>query len=509
MKSAAERFLDSFPKELPEIARTKSGVEYRPPLQHWTIRDQLSTSNFNFELLPPQAGPLIFGLKVTLINLLATRAVTSVKKGFHAFVALTRFLVADGPNLINTIKDTDIKNFAASSRKAYVYTQDCRSLLRKWYALGAPGIEPSLNTLLTKVKIKRLPNMVAVSTLCPKKGPFTDIEFEAIDQKTNQSYADGTWSEADYFLVKLLMALGARPIQFAALKLIDFHAPQSEGSDYWLNMPIAKQRDAIARDKFMPCLLGRHLGEPLHLYVLSLWQQYKDILPDPWQAPLFPALEGKKAPDPKGFEFHFTNADIIRRVMVLFDGLAVPSERLEGAMKISSRRFRYTYGTRLAEEGHPVHVIARCLGHSQNSTAQVYVALTQRLLDRIDAATAYAMAPLAKAFMGRLISGEVEATRPDRSSRIIDFRVDQSGRGMGNCGQHGDCNFCKPIACYPCNRFEPWLDGPHEAALALMLARREVMVKTTDLRIASINDRAILACAEIILRCRELKGEAP
>lgn len=509
MNSAAKKFLASFSNELPEVAHTKSGAEYNPRLREWNIRDQLSISNLNFDLLPSQAEPLIFGLKYTLIILLETEAVTSTKKGFHAFVAFTRFLVAKRPYLINEIRDTEIKGYIASSKTAYSYTQDFRALLNKWSTLGAPGIDPSVKTLFDKIKIKRLPSMVAVSTLCPKKGPLTDLEFESIDQKTNQTYADGTWSEADYFLVKLLMALGARPIQYAALKLIDFHTPKTEGSDYWLNMPIAKQRNSIARDKFMPCLLGRHIGEPLHLYVLSVWQKYKDILPDPWQAPLFPALEVKKAPDPKGFEFHFTNTDIISRIHSLFNGLAVPSERLEDAMKISARRFRYTYGTRLAEEGHPVHVIARCLGHSQNSTAQVYVALTQRLLDRIDAATAYAMAPLAKAFMGRLISGEDAATLPVRSSRIIDFRVDQSGRGMGNCGQHGDCNFCKPIACYPCNRFEPWLDGPHEAALAMMLARREVMVKTTDLRIASINDRAILACAEIILRCRELKGQQP
>jgi hypothetical protein len=55
--------------------------------------------------------------------------------------------------------------------------------------------------------------------------------------------------------------------------------------------------------------------------------------------------------------------------------------------------------------------------------------------------------------------------------------------------------------------FEPWLDGPHEAALDYMLARREMLMATTDPRIASINDRAILGCAQIVLRCREIKGE--
>ena len=65
-----------------------------------------------------------------------------------------------------------------------------------------------------------------------------------------------------------------------------------------------------------------------------------------------------------------------------------------------------------------------------------------------------------------------------------------------------------PFACYGCSDFEPWLDGPHEAALDYMLAKRADLIRTTDKRIASVNDRAILGCAQAILRCRELKERA-
>lgn len=79
---------------------------------------------------------------------------------------------------------------------------------------------------------------------------------------------------------------------------------------------------------------------------------------------------------------------------------------------------------------------------------------------------------------------------------------------MGSCGGFAHCGFARPIACYAgCPDFESWLDGPHEAALDYMLERREKLIATADVRIASINDRAILGCAQVILRCREIVAE--
>jgi hypothetical protein len=115
------------------------------------------------------------------------------------------------------------------------------------------------------------------------------------------------------------------------------------------------------------------------------------------------------------------------------------------------------------------------------------------------------MAPLARVFGGRILRSEDEATRPGANSRIIDLRVDRSGKTMGSCGSYVHCGFSRPVACYAgCYDFEPWLDGPHDEAFDYMLARREQLMATTDSRIATINDRAILGCAQVILRCRQI-----
>lgn len=103
-----------------------------------------------------------------------------------------------------------------------------------------------------------------------------------------------------------------------------------------------------------------------------------------------------------------------------------------------------------------------------------------------------------------LIKNEADAVRgDDPSSRIMDPRIDKSMQPMGNCGKHGFCGQLAPIACYTCAHFQPWLDGPHEAVLNHLIAERDRMLTTADMRIASVNDRTILAVAEVVRQCQE------
>ena len=68
------------------------------------------------------------------------------------------------------------------------------------------------------------------------------------------------------------------------------------------------------------------------------------------------------------------------------------------------------------------------------------------------------MAPLAKAFAGEIIIEESKAVRgSDITSRILDPRIDQQMRPMGNCARTGACGFIAPIACYTCGSFQAWL----------------------------------------------------
>jgi len=113
-------------------------------------------------------------------------------------------------------------------------------------------------------------------------------------------------------------------------------------------------------------------------------------------------------------------------------------------------------------------------------------------------AVGHYLAPYAQAFAGVLVDSEADAKRGnDLNSRI---KVD--GKGLGSCGSYGFCGANVPIPCYTCMHFQPWLDGPHEIAYEELISERERLLELTgDKQIAAVNDRSILAVADVIQRC--------
>jgi hypothetical protein len=347
----------------------------------------------------------------------------------------------------------------------------------------------------------------AVLTRCPVNGPFTNIEQEAIQSAVDEAFANGELEEHQYLLTWLLLALGQRPSQYAALKVCDLS--QSVSSDgvqsFTLMVPRAKQRNK-SRESFTARSLIPQIGLPLWQYAQRVRERFSSQLPDAGQAPMFP--EKQLSEHATGFEFHCTTKALSQSFRSALEKLCVFSERTGEPMAITPRRFRRTFGTRLAQEGHGVLQIAELLDHTDTQNVGVYVAATPEIAARIDRAVAMEMAPLAQAFKGILIADESLASRGHNpSSRIRDLRIDRSGKPMGSCGQHSFCGFLAPISCYTCQSFEPWLDGPHEAVLAYLLDRREKGLGNLGDRMVSINDRTILAVAEVIQRCVDIRAE--
>jgi hypothetical protein len=84
--------------------------------------------------------------------------------------------------------------------------------------------------------------------------------------------------------------------------------------------------------------------------------------------------------------------------------IAPPTERLEFApIPVIPKRFRYTFGVRLAEEGASKTVIADRLGHTDLQHVGVYVQASPKIVENIDKAIGTQLAPLARAFRGHLV----------------------------------------------------------------------------------------------------------
>lgn len=387
-----------------------------------------------------------------------------------------------------------------------------RAFLRTWISLGYSGVPIETLKMMEGWRIKGNEKGYAVQSMCPENGPLTDIEMEAIVSKTIECYANGKLELADACYAMILSMTGRRPVQITALKLKDLI---STGGSYFINFPRAKQRNSGWRDSFskfqiVEDLWGLLINQAHHVEAI-----FVELLADPisrdlvLELPLFPYIKnydvGESLKSQLSGDFlHARVSQVGYALTKVREVIGVISERTGGVTSMNPNRFRYTLGTNLAREGRGEYVIAEALDHSDIQNAGVYVRNIPEIVERIDKAVALQLAPLAQAFQGVLVANETKARRGnDRSSRIC-----SAGGNVGSCGSFGFCGALAPVACYTCSHFQPWLDGPHELVLDELISERDSVYEGTgDLKIASVNDRLILAVSDVVTRCNAMKSD--
>lgn len=501
---------------LPPLVKTLSGATFDPSARRWTFHDGLRPISVNFERLVECATEnMVEALKLPLIWYAENAEGQSLLAQFQHLKYLLDASAAAQGKPVNAIDAALLINFRATLTSDTEWKLGASSaFIKKWHSLGVPGVTDDAIRFLKSIRLKGNRKGVAVLTMDPLVGPLTDVERSAVQGALNDAFATGKVALDDYLLAWLFLLLGQRNIQFAMLKVCDIsEVVKTDGSrEYVLRVPRAKQESAAARrEQFKERLITPSIGKMLLAYADSVRQRFEseaEFPDDPSQAPLFPQ-KGTTRMERPDFQRHTSPTGLGNRISSIFEALQVYSERTGEPIKVTSKRLRHTVATSAAREGHGELIIAELLDHSDTQNVSVYAKATPEIMERIDRAVALRMAPLAHAFAGTVIRDESEAIRgDDLTSRIVDPRFDEKMKPMGNCGRHGSCGFMAPISCYTCKSFQAWVDGPHDAVLAYLLAERERLMGEADARIAAVNDRTILAVAEVVRQVREMRGEA-
>lgn len=496
------------PLHLPPNVRTKSGATFDPREDEWEYLDQNHKVHVNFNLAPSSSLQFRFALKKIMIAYAREMAPTTVSATWGRLLAFLRVVASWQNSPINELNEVDMLNFKAHRGTPKYSGENILSQLKGcflwWYRLALPGLTHEAVKFLETSRFKSPRKGEAVLTRDPINGPLTNIEHLGLIQAVDNAYASGTLSETSYLQSWLFFALGLRAFQMAGLKVCDITLTEdAEGLPaYSLSVPRAKQRDSLFREQMTARVLIADIGAPLYEHAKKVCTRFEGLLADPTRAPLFPVttLDFDSKDD---FRFHQTRTQLTNQLTKAWSNLDVRSERTGEQLRVSSRRLRYTFGTLAAQEQCSIEEIAELLDHSDTQSAAIYVAATPEIAIRINERVTNDLAPLAQAFRGRVIRDESEATRKnDISSRIIDMRIDFH-QPMGSCGSCSKCAFVKPIACYTCSSFEPWLDGPHEKMLQRLMSERDKVLSRTDARIASINDRTILAVQYVTIVCQK------
>lgn len=387
-----------------------------------------------------------------------------------------------------------------------------RAFIRTWISLGYPDAPVETLKMMEGWRIKGNEKGYAVQSMCPENGPLTDIEMQAIVSGVIDCYAIEKLDLRSTCYAMIFAMTGRRPVQVAALKIKDLI---EQGRCYYINFPRGKQKHEKWRASFTKFEILEDLWILLQAQAVHVKSAFEELCGKAFQhdlapeLPLFPNVKKYNANVDLGVQlagdFLHARLDEISYTMVkVKETISVISERTGAVTNINPYRFRYTLGTNLAREGRGKYVIAEALDQSDTQNVGVYVKNNPEIVERIDKALALQLAPIAQAFQGVLVIDETKARRgDDRSSRIC-----SAGGNVGSCGSYGFCGALAPIACYTCSHFQPWLDGPHELVLDELIRERDsVYEDTDDLKIASVNDRLILAVSDVVTRCNAKKSD--
>lgn len=397
------------------------------------------------------------------------------------------------------------------NNKTEYYLGAMRGAVRQWARLGYLDISDEVLSLMDEWVIKGNEKGFAVQSMCPEDGPLTDIELQGVVAGVIEAFVTDRLTLRDTCIAMTFAMTGRRPGQIASLKLKDLVSTTS--GKYWIKFPKGKQRKASWRSSFNSFAIIEDLWVLLQRQANSVIEYFATLSDKTLstrqiqELPLFPdrktirqasLLDELLEKDHLHIRVKSINA-IIKNVARI---ISVISERTGKPLNLTPTRFRYTLGTNLAREGRGEYIIAEALDHSDTQNVGVYVKNIPEIVERIDKAVTLQLAPYAQAFRGILVNSEKDAIRGnDPRSRISNGRAN-----VGTCGTYAFCGALAPIACYTCKHFQPWLDGPHEEVLDRLIEEREhIRLSSGDLKIASTNDRLILAVGDVINHCKAAK----
>lgn len=450
-----------------------------------------------------------------LVDLITSSSASHVQNAFRALKRLKTlgaFRRWSHPTIRLGNRPDLLQTFFYEAREAAKLSVGELHHLQHWFGFlskrEGSGVNPTSASIVNAITVGGNPKGVAVLTRDPTGGPLDDAETTALLQALRAAQETNSVPIDRLALVWLCVILGPNPRMISLMRDEDF---EDENGHAQIAVPRIKGKDRLVRTKFKIRKLDAHSAGIMKRLVATNRAARQAV---PWEDEAFGhALFHRTTPDPAkvgrprhAYAMHRTPKDIGWLITRTVLALKVVSPRTGKVLRAGPRRFRYTFATRLLREGASKRVVAELLDHRDEQTVRAYVNLRGDVVEKLDAATARELAPMAQAFLGTLVGSEAEALRGGtRASRIFGSSTAPES-GVGTCGSFAFCGLAAPTACYTCVRFQPWLDGPHERILdTLLKGREERRARRLDGRMITMLDNTILAVADVVMRCEEVK----
>jgi hypothetical protein len=499
------------------IVIDRAGYEVDATSWVWALNHAVGRHKLNFGKLGFRSTTMLEAVAKFTADLIKVSSADNVRNTFDALCFLGRSEhfreVDEKSGAIEERLISDLRQIQAFAHYRLHY-------VRAWYCWcsdqGMSQFPEETAERIRELKIPGNEHGHAVRTQDPIKGAFDELEFIALTTKL-RALGPEFLTVSENTLCWLAIACGANPLAYALLREEDYKPLQEEQTGRIhprLDLPRIKKGDEFYREQFHPRMLNDEIGSWVNRLVIeNQAHRAQEGWPEGCAFPLFRRFkpdEEKLAGPLREFAMHMSPEEIRITIKRAIDKLEIVSHRTGEPLVVNIRRFRRTYGTRAVEEGATPTELAVMLDHSDLGNVQAYFETRASQVLRLDAATAMRLAPIADAFMGRIVRSEREAVNGDNPAKRIPWynrhpdRLPEKAGNVGTCGS-GPCGLFAPFSCYTCVKFQPWKDGPHREVLDWLCADRERKQKDgLDPQIVGIHDATILAVAEVVSACEAM-----
>lgn len=394
---------------------------------------------------------------------------------------------------------------------------------RSWYLwcsdADLDGFDFDTAVALDGLVIGSGPKGEAVLGHNPKLGPLHPAEFDRLFLALREATANETMPDQDLAAAWLFVAFGCNPKNLYLLHDEDLlKTKMADGTvKYELRIPRIKKPGIEERAQFRTRPLRLEIGTLLERLIkqnAGARRLIQSAMPGKQFAPaMFRTSQARPSLMDTEFEtqaYRWRTGNFNQALMRVVRHLNLVGRDRE-PLNLTPRRLRYTFATRLVQDGASPVILADALDHTDLQNVMVYYNARSDIVLKLDRAMALKLAPWGQAFMGTIVRSEVDADRgQDPASRVKHFDPKAERlTNVGSCGSFGFCGMAAPVACYTCSKFQPWLDAPHGEVLEALLADRDAHLKRgADPKMTQARDLTIAAVASVILLCEGMKERA-
>ncbi|WP_104655500.1 site-specific integrase [Ralstonia insidiosa] len=482
----------------------------------------------NWSQLPPLGADIVAALQAHFKYIISTFSAWSIAGRFDSLkmffqtayekrVDLSSAANLDA-SLLSKVRETLNERYSLATVTGALHAY------RLWYIWSAdadfPDFDFEVTIELENFTIGGGQKGEAVLRNDPKCGPLHAMEFDRLYQALRKATERELLDETDLAAAWLFMAFGCNPRSLQLLNEEDLICTRmADGTTkYELRVPRIKKPGVLERSQFRTRPLRTEIGQLLGRVVAANRGQ-RALLQGFSRTPLFTTPLFRRSTPRKSLIGTAFESDAFRygngyfqaaldRVSCKLNLTGRDGEPLH----LSPRRLRYTFATRLVQDGASPVMLADALDHTDLQHVMVYYNARSDIVAKLDKTIAMQLAPWAQAFMGEIVRSESVADRGDDPASRVRHLDRRRGKleSIGTCGSHAPCGLSAPVACYTCLRFQPWLEAPHESVLdALLEERDQHLQRGADPKMTQARDLTITAVASVVQECEQMlaRGE--